>query len=190
MLGSLTFYRRILKDNVFSNPSIQAIARPGRLTENAVQQVDERLPTIGHGIAGIMAGATVSFIAAPVEHIKARLQVQYAAVKSDRMYSGPIDCIKKIVRNLSPKNLFIKAALTHQPRHEPTGSGASTTVFQLLSSFAPSSSSGGAPTTFSPATSPTTPIYPRLPSISGPAASQPKSSGSPPTHPTSSSSES
>ena len=100
MLGSLTFYRRILKDNVFSNPSIQAIARPsGRLIENAVQQVDETLPTVGHGIAGVMAGATVSFIAAPVEHIKARLQVQYAAVKSDRMYSGPIDCIKKIVRN-------------------------------------------------------------------------------------------
>ena len=100
MLGSLTFYRRILKDNVFSNPSIQAIARPsGRLIENAVQQVDERLPTVGHGIAGVMAGATVSFIAAPVEHIKARLQVQYAAVKSDRMYSGPIDCIKKIVCN-------------------------------------------------------------------------------------------
>ena len=44
-----------------------------------------------------MAGATVSFIAAPVEHIKARLQVQYAADKNKRLYSGPIDCINKIV---------------------------------------------------------------------------------------------
>jgi solute carrier family 25 carnitine/acylcarnitine transporter 20/29 len=45
-----------------------------------------------------MAGTTVSFIAAPVEHIKARLQVQYAADKSKRMYSGPIDCLRKMVR--------------------------------------------------------------------------------------------
>lgn len=44
-----------------------------------------------------MAGTTVSFIAAPVEHIKARLQVQYAADKTKRMYSGPIDCLRKIV---------------------------------------------------------------------------------------------
>lgn len=98
MLGSLTFYRRILKDNVFSNPSILATSRTfSRKIENGSQQVEDRLPTIGHGIAGILAGATVSFVAAPVEQIKARLQVQYAADKSKRLYSGPIDCIKKIV---------------------------------------------------------------------------------------------
>lgn len=45
-----------------------------------------------------MAGTTVSFIAAPVEHIKARLQVQYAADKAQRMYSGPIDCVLKVYR--------------------------------------------------------------------------------------------
>jgi solute carrier family 25 carnitine/acylcarnitine transporter 20/29 len=44
-----------------------------------------------------MAGTTVSFVAAPVEHIKARLQIQYAADKSKRMYSGPIDCLRKMV---------------------------------------------------------------------------------------------
>jgi solute carrier family 25 carnitine/acylcarnitine transporter 20/29 len=43
-----------------------------------------------------MAGATVSFIAAPVEHVKARLQIQYSANKHDRLYTGPIDCLKKI----------------------------------------------------------------------------------------------
>lgn len=64
--------------------------------------MEDRLPTIGHGIAGIMAGATVSFIAAPVEHIKARLQVQYAAEKSKRLFSGPVDCIKKIVCGSCP----------------------------------------------------------------------------------------
>ncbi|KAM4057586.1 mitochondrial carrier protein [Hirsutella rhossiliensis] len=54
------------------------------------------LPPLGHGLAGILAGATVSFIAAPVEHVKARLQIQYAAAKSQRLYSGPLDCVAKI----------------------------------------------------------------------------------------------
>lgn len=104
MLGSLTFYRRILKDNVFSSPSIRAISRtPSSRFDNANQHVEARLPTFGHGIAGILAGATVSFIAAPVEHVKARLQVQYAADKSKRLYSGPIDCINKIVRYSFPE---------------------------------------------------------------------------------------
>lgn len=99
MLGSLTFYRRILKDNVFSSPSILTISRAtSRKFENTNRQVEDSLPTTGHGIAGIMAGGTVSFVAAPVEHIKARLQVQYAADKSKRLYSGPIDCITKIAR--------------------------------------------------------------------------------------------
>lgn len=106
MLGSLTFYRRILKDNVFSSPSILAISRTSsRKVENANQPVNDRLPTVGHGVAGILAGATVSFIAAPVEHIKARLQVQYAADKSKRLYSGPLDCIKKIVCSSFPAAL-------------------------------------------------------------------------------------
>ena len=106
MLGSLTFYRRILKDNVFSSPSILAISRTSnRKVESAKQQVDNKLPTIGHGLAGIMAGATVSFVAAPVEHIKARLQVQYAADKSKRLYSGPLDCIRKIVSDSYPEVL-------------------------------------------------------------------------------------
>lgn len=91
MLGSLTFYRRLLRDNVFSAPSIVAFTRTSKTTSNAVEETAaNRLPTIGHAFAGIMAGATVSFIAAPVEHIKARLQVQYAANKKHRLYSGPI----------------------------------------------------------------------------------------------------
>ena len=103
MLGSLTFYRRILKDNVFSGSSVLPLSPTlSRKTENAKQLVEDRLPTVGHGLAGVLAGATVSFIAAPVEHIKARLQVQYATDKSKRLYSGPIDCIKKIVRDSRP----------------------------------------------------------------------------------------
>ena len=88
MLGSLTLYRRLLLEHVFSNPVFRRQPTNGQVT----------LPSWGHGIAGIMAGSTVSFIAGPVEHIKARLQVQYAADKRQRMYQGPIDCVKKIVR--------------------------------------------------------------------------------------------
>ncbi|KAI4125688.1 MAG: hypothetical protein LQ347_005272 [Umbilicaria vellea] len=98
MLGSLTFYRRILHENLFSSPNIfaptpSAIQGIGKIGNHAASQ----LPAVGHGIAGIMAGATVSFIAAPVEHIKARLQIQYAVDKSKRLYSGPIDCTRKIL---------------------------------------------------------------------------------------------
>lgn len=93
MLGSLTLYRRLLLENVFSKPE----SRPW-IPFTRSQPDLATLPSFGHGVAGIMAGTTVSFIAAPVEHIKARLQVQYAADKSKRMYSGPVDCLRKIVR--------------------------------------------------------------------------------------------
>lgn len=91
MLGSLTLYKRLLLENVFSNPRIREAIPFSKGTN------PNTLPSFGHGIAGILAGCTVSFIAAPVEHVKARLQIQYAADKKQRMYSGPIDCSKKIV---------------------------------------------------------------------------------------------
>ncbi|PKX98038.1 mannosyltransferase complex subunit MNN9 [Aspergillus novofumigatus IBT 16806] len=101
MLGSLTLYRRLLLENVFSKPAIRS------LTPFASYQADPKtLPSFGHGIAGILAGTTVSFVAAPVEHIKARLQIQYAADKSKRMYSGPIDCLKKLLRTHGIAGLY------------------------------------------------------------------------------------
>ncbi|ODH13202.1 hypothetical protein ACO22_07501, partial [Paracoccidioides brasiliensis] len=90
MLGSLTLYRRLLFEHVFANQQIR------RLIPFASKEGPDRLPTLGHSLAGVMAGSTVSFIAAPVEHVKARLQVQYAADKRNRLYSGPIDCATKI----------------------------------------------------------------------------------------------
>jgi solute carrier family 25 carnitine/acylcarnitine transporter 20/29 len=99
MLGSLTFYRRILNENLFNADQLRKISpSPLRVGETAVKQNIPKLPLIGHAMAGIMAGFTVSFIAAPVEHVKARLQIQYAADKRQRLYSGPIDCTKKILR--------------------------------------------------------------------------------------------
>ncbi|KAF2669798.1 mitochondrial carrier [Microthyrium microscopicum] len=95
MLGSLTNYRRFLRDDVFG-PRLP----DGRVDPNY------KLPAYGHGIAGMLAGWTVSFIAAPVEHVKARLQIQYAAVKSQRLYSGPIDCTKKIFKSHGLPGLY------------------------------------------------------------------------------------
>lgn len=91
MLGSLTLYRRLLHDHVFS--------RPGSGEKLP-------LPAFGHGIAGILAGSTVSFVAAPVEHVKARLQIQYAAHKKDRLYKGPLDCTAKILRTHGIRGLY------------------------------------------------------------------------------------
>ncbi|KAK7541568.1 mitochondrial carrier domain-containing protein [Phyllosticta citricarpa] len=93
MLGSLTVYRRLLREHVFT-------------PVNAVEQSTHKLSSVGHGVAGILAGWTVSFIAAPVEHVKARLQVQYAAEKSQRLYSGPIDCSTKLIRGHGLPGLF------------------------------------------------------------------------------------
>lgn len=100
MLGSLTFYRKLLHQHIFTPPP-RLYDSPSSLAEievNSKHESEHKLPIIGHGLAGIMAGATVSFIAAPVEHIKARLQIQYSSIRSERLYSGPIDAIKKIYR--------------------------------------------------------------------------------------------
>ncbi|KKY27673.1 putative mitochondrial carrier [Phaeomoniella chlamydospora] len=99
LMGSLTTYRRVLKENIFANPNF----RPGVPRERLK---NDPLPAYAHGIAGMMAGVTVSFIAAPVEHVKARLQVQYAAKKTDRFYSGPLDCTKKILRSHGLAGLY------------------------------------------------------------------------------------
>ncbi|KAK9421482.1 putative Carrier protein YMC2 [Seiridium unicorne] len=101
MLGSLTVYRRLLAENVFVShipklPHLDPRSADNKLPIAGTAHAVAHLPSYGHGLAGVMAGATVSFIAAPVEHIKARLQIQYSAKKNERLYTGPIDCLKKI----------------------------------------------------------------------------------------------
>ncbi|RCI03827.1 hypothetical protein CU098_009324 [Rhizopus stolonifer] len=58
---------------------------------------DKPLSLFQHGLAGLAGGLTVSFVATPVEQIKARLQVQYDT--KSQIYKGPIDCIRQVVRN-------------------------------------------------------------------------------------------
>jgi solute carrier family 25 carnitine/acylcarnitine transporter 20/29 len=96
MLGSLTFYRKLLHRTLFS-PNFMADT-PSAWARREQPLPPNKLPTLGHGLAGIMAGATVSFVAAPVEHIKARLQIQYSSNKAERLYQGPIDCLRKIYK--------------------------------------------------------------------------------------------
>ncbi|KAG0020973.1 hypothetical protein BGZ82_011458 [Podila clonocystis] len=75
MLGSLSNYRLMLQGG---DPTV-------------------KLTPFWSGVAGIGAGVTVSFIAAPIEHVKARLQVQYDA--KTKLYAGPIDCARQLIRN-------------------------------------------------------------------------------------------
>ena len=99
MLGSLTLYRKLLLNHVFASPHF----RPGLSPEEMARQ---QLPSFGHGLAGIGAGFTVSFIACPVENVKARLQTQYAAKRSERFYSGPVDCTKRILQTHGIHGLY------------------------------------------------------------------------------------
>lgn len=56
---------------------------------------DKPLTVFQHGLAGLAGGLTVSFVATPVEQIKARLQVQYDA--ATKVYTGPINCAAQLV---------------------------------------------------------------------------------------------
>ncbi|KAK5992379.1 Mitochondrial basic amino acids transporter [Cladobotryum mycophilum] len=112
MLGSLNVYRRVLAQHVFDAGDWTPGAGPGtRFGLKAVGGAGDGptttyLSPVGHGVAGMLAGCTVSFIAAPVEHVKARLQIQYAARKSERLYSGPVDCVKKIYAHHGARGVY------------------------------------------------------------------------------------
>ncbi|KOS21453.1 Mitochondrial substrate carrier family protein L [Escovopsis weberi] len=100
MLGSLNVYRRLIAQHVFHARDWTPGAGPGTRGlwpwPGSAAWPPSHLPAVGHGVAGMLAGFTVSFVAAPVEHVKARLQTQYAARKADRLYSGPLDCARRI----------------------------------------------------------------------------------------------
>ncbi|GMG43469.1 unnamed protein product [Ambrosiozyma monospora] len=84
MLGSLHVYRRLVKENMYPD--------------------EKRMPLFGYCLAGLGSGLTVSFVAAPIETLKARLQVQYDA--STRQFTGPIDCLVKLVKHDGLKTIY------------------------------------------------------------------------------------
>lgn len=75
----------------------------------------ELLPLWQHCVAGLGAGVVVSFVATPVEQIKARLQVQYDA--ATKVYSGPVDCAVKLVKNNGVGGLFTGLSSCILTRH-------------------------------------------------------------------------
>ena len=50
-------------------------------------------------MAAVLSGAAISVFVAPMEGVKARLQVQYAAKGQQAAYAGPIDCVRKLLRD-------------------------------------------------------------------------------------------
>lgn len=98
-MGSLTFYRSLLKETLFAPKKSTDFSQNPSITQSS-----HKLPPLGHGIAGLLAGFSVSFFAAPIEHIKSRLQVQYS--KSQRFYTGPIDCIMKIYTHHGLRGIY------------------------------------------------------------------------------------
>lgn len=83
MLGLLHLYRRLLHENVYPEY--------------------KKLPMSGLLLAALGSGWTVSFVAAPIEQFKARLQVQYDVKTS--VYKGPLDVAVKLWK-ISPKTWF------------------------------------------------------------------------------------
>ncbi|KAJ3116735.1 hypothetical protein HK100_000984 [Physocladia obscura] len=67
---------------------------------------DTPLHTYEHALAGLGAGLTVSFVATPIELLKAKLQVQYNTTGEGKLYSGPVDLAQKLVKNHGPSALY------------------------------------------------------------------------------------
>lgn len=143
MLGSLSVYRRELNDRFF-NP-------------RQLGREQAKLPVVGHALAGMMAGWTVSFIAAPVEHIKARLQIRTQQIRVN-VYTAD--------RSIACKKYSVDMACA-----------GCIMVSQQRSSSAHSSASGGGRTMSSQECCRTTQTCPRRQSTSGQVDYRRRSSG-------------
>lgn len=67
----------------------------------AVVGGSHRAPTTRETMqAAVLSGFAVSIVVQPMEAIKARLQIQYGGAGDARRFTGPIDCLKQVVRTL------------------------------------------------------------------------------------------
>ncbi|EAU93153.2 hypothetical protein CC1G_10521 [Coprinopsis cinerea okayama7 len=89
LLGSLHNYRLFLLRHGMSEPTPHSGA--------------PRLTILGHGIAGLLAGA---LIATPMELLKVKLQLQSQKSVVDRRFTGPIHCAREIARVQGPLGLW------------------------------------------------------------------------------------
>jgi len=64
-----------------------------------VKRGEQRRTTVADSAkAAVLSGAVISVLVTPMEGIKSRLQVQCNSKTA--MYAGPLDCVKKVYRNL------------------------------------------------------------------------------------------
>lgn len=118
LLGSLNVYKGIIARNFYH-------------TNDRMQ-----MHWFGHGIAGAMSGVTVSFLAAPVEHIKARRQVMYDDTRKVMGMFLFFNCISVTITN--PSVSVVKnpgAAVTSIPP-TPTPRQIATRIFNENGFFA------------------------------------------------------
>ena len=95
LLGSFSIYRDFW-NRTFKDPDVISVDKTGRATPATLRSASTSF------IAGGLAGWTVSFIATPIEHVKARLQVQ----DGKNMYSGPVDCFRKIYQDHGLRGVY------------------------------------------------------------------------------------
>lgn len=123
LMGSLHQYRLLIA-------AYETKARSGwrddgeGLSKRGVKEEPLALSLKGHWAAGLLAGLTVCFVAAPTEHLKARLQVRFfpflpsfllsrlthsstqMQTVGPKLYSGPIDCARQIVKLKGVRGLW------------------------------------------------------------------------------------
>ncbi|GAA6006636.1 uncharacterized protein JCM10292_006015 [Rhodotorula paludigena] len=93
LMGSLHQYRLIIARAETGDWSGWRDDGKGRSQANEPKNL--QLSLGGHFLAGLLAGQTVCFVACPTEHLKARLQMQ---TTGPRLYTGPIDCARKVIQ--------------------------------------------------------------------------------------------
>ncbi len=65
------------------------------------QELNRRATTQEVMMAAVLVAPFISLIVTPMEGIKGRLQVQYSSAgNGGKLYNGPLDCFKKVYRNL------------------------------------------------------------------------------------------
>ena len=79
-----------------------------------VEAIDSEPQPLSYGqyyAAGAFAGVANTLLSSPIEHIRIRLQTQPHG--KDRLYSGPLDCIRKLSRSPSiPLGLYRGTSVT------------------------------------------------------------------------------
>jgi len=98
--GLLAFYKGTLTPlvGIGACVSVQFGAfHEARRRIEAYNTSKNRSPTLGYGqyyLAGAFAGVANSVISGPIEHVRIRLQTQPHGAA--RLYSGPLDCVRKL----------------------------------------------------------------------------------------------